>query len=232
MSFIKRIQFCVIVFGITTVGCYANDDEVLFNRVTIQAQAERDIPNDEMQVLLVTEHQGKDPKSISEKVNSDMAWALRLLGKHKDIKSSTRAYQTYPIYKDRDVVGWRVSQELQLKSKETTGLSELVGKLQDRLQVRHMQFNTTKETRDRYENELIEEALEAFKRRAAIVKKYMDDKDYRIIDLHVNTNGFRGPVAYQERRAKFSSLAVADAPVVEAGTSKLTVTVSGSIQFF
>ena len=232
MFFIRRTTVLTIVLGFLAFNGYAHEQEVLFNQVNIQAQAERDIPNDEMQVLLVTEHQGKNPKTISEKVNSDMAWALKQVKNKKGIDVSTRSYQTYPIYKDRDVVGWRVSQELQLKSKDTTKLSELTGMLQEKLQVRQMRFNTTKETRDEYENELIEEALEAFKRRAAIVKKHMDNKDYRIINLHVNTGGFRGPVIYQESRAKFASMAMADAPSVEAGTSKLTVSVSGSIQFF
>lgn len=232
IKFIPHVLAYVLATCFFTVDIAAHDQEVLFNRVNIQAQAERDIPNDEMRVVLVSEHSGKQPKSISDKVNADMAWALKLSKGKKGIDVSTRAYQTYPIYKNRDVVGWRVSQELQLKSEDTTKLSELVGNLQEKLQVRQMQFSTTKQTRDRYENELIEEALEAFKRRAAIVKKHMDDKDYRIIDLHVNTNGFRGPVVYQEK-ARFSSMAMAaDAPSVEAGTSKLTVTVSGSIQFF
>ena len=232
MSLNRHKNALIVVLCLFTFNGYAHEPEILFNRVNIQAEAERDIPNDEMQVLLVTEHQGKTPKIISEKVNRDMAWALTQSKNKKGIDVSTQAYQTHPIYKDRDVVGWRVSQALQLKSKDTTKLSELTGVLQEKLQVRKMQFNTTKKTRDHYENELIEEALAAFKRRISIVKKHMDNKDYRIISLNVNTNAFRRPAAYQGAATQFSSMAVADAPAVEAGTRTLTVTVSGSVQFF
>ena len=232
MSMSAQSKFLFVISLFLVVNAYAHDDEVLFNRVNIQAQAEREVPNDEMQVLLVTEHQGKQPAAIADQVNADMDWALKRSKQVKGVEVSTASYQTYPIYKDRDVVGWRVSQELQLKSSDTTKLSELVGALQERLQVRRMQFNTTKATRDHYENELIDEALEAFKRRVEIVQKHMDGKDYRIIELHVNTGGYSGPVLYQERAAKFSTMAMDAAPSVEAGTSKLTVTVSGSVQFF
>jgi predicted secreted protein len=59
----------------------------------------------------------------------------------------------------------------------------------------------------------------------------MDNMDYRIIELHVNTGGQRPPVMYAER-AMVQSMDARKAPAVEAGTSKLTVTVSGSVQFF
>ena len=124
-------------------------------------------------------------------------------------------------------------QQLELKSTRITELSELVGELQKRLQVKNMSFSPTRETRVQYENELIEEAMLAFKQRIEIVKKHMDEKNVRIVNMHVNTsNGYQQPI-YRERAtaSEFSSLSV-DLPAVEAGTSKITVNVSGSVQFF
>ena len=108
-------------------------------------------------------------------------------------------------------------------------LSELVGKLQSRLQVKNMNFSPTRGTQVQYENELIEEAMIAFKQRINIIKKHMDEKNVRIVNLHVNTGGGHSRPIYAESRMMAMDKS---APAVEAGTSKITVTVSGSVQFF
>ncbi|MFT7460627.1 MAG: putative secreted protein [Planctomycetota bacterium] len=230
MHLLSNILFLIVFFVYADVAS-SHETETLFNQVHVQAQAERDIPNDEMQTLLVSEHQGKNASDLSRRVNEDVKWAISIAKKNKDIEVSTRAYQTYPIYKDRDVVAWRVSQELQLKSKNMAELSEVIGELQEKLQVRQMQFSASKQTRDEIENELIEEAMQVFKRRAAIIKKHMEEKDYRIVNLHVNSNG-QQPQMMHAQRNRVQAMEMASAPTVEAGTSKITVTVSGSVQFF
>ena len=89
-----------------------------------------------------------------------------------------------------------------------------------------MQFSPTRETRVKIENELISEAMDAFRQRAEIINQHMDEKNYRIINLHVNT-GNSGPVMYREAmvsRAATMDMAMEMAPAVEAGTSKVVVT--------
>ena len=230
MCLYRRVLLSLTFFACVT-NTAAHEEKTLFNQVHVQAQVERDIPNDEMQSLLVSEHQGKNASELSARVNQDIKWAVALAKKHADIKVSTRAYQTFPIYKERDVVGWRVSQEVLLKSESMTVLSEVIGGLQKKLQVTQMQLSASKQTRDKIENELIEEAMQAFKRRAAIIKKHMDDKDYRIVNLHVNSNGQQPRMTHAQRN-RMQAMEMASAPTVEAGTSKITVTVSGSVHFF
>lgn len=207
----------------------AGDEETLFNRVYLDAQAERQIPNDEMRVVLVTEHQGKSPAELAERVNRDMNWALDLAKGVKEVTPATGSYRTYPLYDDRLIVGWRAEQELELTSTTMARLNDLTGRLQERLQVRDMQFRPTKATRDKYQEELVEEALAAFKRRAEIVAGHMPSRDYRIVELHVNAGGGPQPVMYERAMMKMDS---GSAPAVEAGTSLLIVTVSGNVQFY
>ena len=225
-----RLLFSSCLLVVLTFPSYA-EDETLFNTVNLQASAEREIPNDEMIVLLATEHEGSDTADLAAKINSDMQWALELIKKYSSVDSQTKSYQTYPTYRKQVVIGWRASQQVMIKSKDISALSELVGKLQEKLQVKQMSFNPTKETRVNYENELIEEAMQAFLARVDIVKKHMPEKNQRIINLNINTGGYRPPVMHAQR-AMTNSMEMASAPAVDAGTSKLTVTVSGSIQFF
>ncbi len=230
----NRILFPILIMAMLPINTVWADDDVLFNQIHINAQVERDVENDQLEVSMAVEKQGNRPEDIAAEVNETMQWALEQADGNRQIEVSTRSYQTFPIYKNRLIVGWRATQELYLKSTEITDLTDLIRTLQERLQVKHMQFSPARESRVEMENELISEAMEAFRQRADIIKQHMDEKQYRIVNLHVNT-GNTGPVMYREAmvsRAATMDMAMEMAPAVEAGTSKVIVTVSGSIQFF
>jgi len=227
-SILTRALICLILPASLV---FAAEDSPIFNQVHIEAQVERDVENDQLEVSMVVEAQGNQPAEIAAKVNETMQWALKLANAGSDIEVSTRSYQTYPVYQDRFIAGWRAEQELFLQSMEISNLTELVGKLQEKLQVRQMNFTPSKATRVKTENDLISEAMQAFKQRVEIIKGHMDNKNYRIVNLHVNT-GQSGPVFYREVMSMAKMEDADMAPAVEAGTSKVIVTVSGSVQFF
>ena len=230
MQRIKIFSIPVLLLCIA-LSANAHDQERLFNEVQLYATVERDIPNEELKVFLVAEHQGSDPSEIARRVNRDMDWALGKARNSENIETRTMSYHTSPIYRDRNITGWRASQELELTSQSVEELTELVGELQEKLQVRQMTFSPTSETRDRYEKELIGLAMEEFKNKVEVVGRHMTNMDYRIIRLDINTSDQNMPrVAYAERAVM--SMDAAMAPAVEAGTSKISVTVNGSVQFY
>lgn len=231
MYFHHRLRAVFAFFLAMAASVQAHENEPLFNQVHLQVETERDITNDEMQVVMVSEHQGSAPAGLAAKVNSDTSWALQNAKRKKSFEISTRSYQTSPVYRDGGVVAWRVSQEIVLRGTDMAGLSELVGTLQSRLQIRQMHFSASKETRTAVEDELIDEAMQAFEHRLAIVRKHMGDKEYRIVNLHINSNGQPRPLMRASRMG-MAAMESADAPSVEAGTSRLVVSVSGSVQFF
>jgi predicted secreted protein len=73
--------------------------------------------------------------------------------------------------------------------------------------------------------------MQAFLARVEIVKKNMPDKNHRIINLNINTGDYHLPVMHAQR-TMMKSMEMASAPSVEAGKSKIIVTVSGSVQYF
>ena len=228
----KWFGFLVLVFLMASHASLAlAEDETLFNTVNLQAQAEREISNDQMIVLLATEHEGSDTVDLAAKINSDMQWAIGVIKKYPEVKSQTKSYQTFPTYRKQIVIGWRANQQVEIKSEDIAKLTELVGNLQGKLQVKQMSFSPTRETRVKFENELIEEAMQAFLARVEIIKKNMPDKNYRIINLNINTGGYRPPVMHAQR-TMMKSMEMVSSPAVEAGTSRVTVTVSGSVQYF
>ncbi len=181
----RLIKRSILLYFCVLSSVVAHDNEPLFNQVNLQAQSERDIQNNQLTVLLSVEEEGMEAAKIANKINQDMKWALSKTKNHNDIETRTLSYNTYPIYDKRTVIAWRATQQLELKSTNITELSELVGDLQERLQVKNMSFSPTKKTRERFEDELIEEAMIAFKRRVEVLKKHMDNKNVRIVNIHV-----------------------------------------------
>lgn len=221
--------FRIFALWFLSLNVIAHEEEPLFNRVFLEVQAEREVENDQIEVLLVSRQQGNSPQEIAHRVNADMEWALMEAKRFPDVQVATKGYATSPRYEKGVIQGWEAHQELRLRSTAAVKATELVGVLQSRLQVAAMQFQPTDALRDRVADELVEEALIAFRRRAETVGKHMDGKSYRIVELHVSTQGSGGPIMYAER----TMMVARDAgPAVEAGTSKVQVTVSGSVQYY
>jgi predicted secreted protein len=158
-----------------------------------------------------------------------MEWALSLAKTEKKVSVNTGNYQTYPVLHKNEHKGWRGQQDLELEGEDTRRISDLVGKLQERLQVKTIRFSVSDKKRHAVENRLISEALDAFRERAGIIGENLQANSFRIVDINVDTATRRPPVPYQ---ARMSSMAMKeDVPVaVEAGESQVTVTVSGTIE--
>ena len=107
----------------------AHDDQPLFNTVNVEVQAERDVPNDRMTVVLVAERDGSDAAKVARLINQDMQWALEIVQGDSLAHPQTRNYQTWPKYDaDRTITGWHASQELEIKGTDMEGMSDLAGK--------------------------------------------------------------------------------------------------------
>lgn len=232
MAIKSSVVFIALWLTTCAPALQAGENELIFNQVRLEAQVEREVENDQLQVLLAVEEQGTEPDKLASRINEAMQWALDMAKKQPAMQVSTKSYQTFPVYKDRLVVAWRASQILEIRSTDIAKLTGLTGQLQARLQVREMIFMPTTDSRVKVENALIEEAMEAFKRRAEVIGKHMKEKNYRIVEINVNTGGYQPPVMYAERAVMKTMAMDAAPPAVEAGTSKVTVTVSGSVQFF
>ena len=201
-----------------------------YNLVRLDAEAVAEVPNDQMRVLLAVEHDSRDAGALPALVNTDMRWALDIAKKHPKVRAETGEYNTRPEYASTRIVGWRAIQQLQLEGEDFGEVTALVTELQQKLQVRSMEFMPTRETRKRVENELTTEALKAFAARAQLIAGTMGSSRYEVVEVAVGA----APQPYQPRSRGMEMMAMkADSapPVaVEAGTATLTITVSGQIQ--
>ena len=199
--------------------------DTVYDRINLQAQAEREVANDRMRVVMVVQGEDKDPARLAQAVNAGMHWALNRAKGVAGVDLQTGSYNTHPVYDKSTLSHWRATQTLVLESAEFPVLSELAGRLQERLTIQSMGFFVSDAARKGAEEELIDQALDAFKARAARVQRNLDAGGWRVVELNINTNGYRPrpPMALMEAR-------MSKAPAVEGGSSDVSVTVSGTIQ--
>ncbi len=195
--------------------------------VTLQAQAAREVDNDELVAVLAAEAHGTDPAALAAAINPRMAAALELARSYPAVRLRSGNYQTYPRYRDQRIDGWHAAQELRLESSDFTAAARLIGALQKDLVVRSMSVRLSREARQAAENALIPEAIGAFQARADIARKALRAKGYRLRNLAVET-GASGPPIPLAAMARAQSSAAP--PALEPGMSQVTVTVSGTVQ--
>ncbi len=204
----------------------AHEDDSAHDRIRFQVQEQRPVENDRLRVVLGVLEEGKDPAALADRVNRRMADALARAKGVAGIEVRTGRYYTRPVYRKERLDRWRASQELILEGGDFDALGRLVAELQTGLQVRATQFFVSDEMRDRVEDGLIEAALRRFTERAGRIRKTLGARGYRLVDLNINTGGVVYPVA----RARVMAAEAVAEPALEAGTSTLTVTVSGTIE--
>jgi len=231
---VARLRHCLPVMVTTLMlacctGALAADADSHYNRVQLQAQQLESVSNDTMHVTLNTFGEARDPASLATRINEDMEWALGIATRQQGITSRTGGYQTYPVYKDNVLKGWRGEQSLELEGKDTRLMSRLVGELQEKLQVKSMSFSVSDEKRTEIENRLISRALDAFKARAAIVVGNLRATGYRIVDITISTASQRPPAPYPVARMA-TTMQAESRVAVEAGESDVSVVVSGTVE--
>jgi predicted secreted protein len=195
-----------------------------FDVVSFQAQASREVENDELAAVLAVEAHGPDAAALAETVNRRMAEALKMAAGFPAVRVRSGNYQTLPRYREQRIDGWQVSQELRLESADFAAATRLIGRLQQTMQVRSMAVRLSPAARRAAEDALIAEAIAAFRARAALVQAAMKASGYRIRTLDIGTGGEPPPQPFGVARQQAAAVAV------EAGVSHVNVTASGSIQ--
>lgn len=197
--------------------------------VRFEAQATREIENDQLVAVLAAEAQGPDAAALADAVNRRMAAALKTAARYPSVRLRSGNYQTVPRYREGGRMdGWQVSQELRLEGADFAAMTKLIGELQGSLQVRSMAVRLAPETRRAAEDALVGEAIAAFRARAALVQQAMKARSYRIRSMEIATPGALPPQPLAEMRGEMRAYAAA--PTVEPGVSRVTVSVSGSVQ--
>jgi predicted secreted protein len=205
--------------------------EPRFNQVDLQVDVSREVQNDLMTATLVAEANDPSAAQVASQLNKLTADALKTAAEFKTIKTRSGFTNTFPVY-DRNgkLTGWRGRSEVRLESKDVTAMSTLIGRLQSTMQLGGVQFTVSPEVRRQVQNELLTEAVAAFRDRADIATKALGGRSYKIRRVSLNTGGFvPGPRPMMAERAVGASATVPP-PSFEGGTSMVQVNANGTVE--
>lgn len=202
-----------------------------YDAIEMQADAQREVANDTLSASLFVELNDANPAALANAINKAANEALRVARDYKGVRVRSGNNQTYPVYTKGNVLqGWRGRAEIRVDSRDFETASALIGKLQARMQLGSLSFSVSPEVRRQTENELIAEAIGAFKARADIVRAALAGRGYKIRRLNVNSGSSAPPPRFAMARALAAAAPEVAAPDLEGGVSLVTVTVGGAIE--
>lgn len=201
-----------------------------YNSVTLQASAQRELANDLLSATLYVEVNDATAAGVAKAVNAAVNSALRTAHQEKAVRAWSGNNQTYPVYtRGNQLQGWRGRGEVRVESKDFEAASKLIGKLQASMQLAGVQFSVSPEARAAAENELISQAIAAFKARAAIVQKALGGRGYKLQTLDVSSGRSMPVPRLAMARPAMAAEAVAP-PALEGGVTMITVHANGTIE--
>ncbi|SQG00392.1 periplasmic/secreted protein [Paucimonas lemoignei] len=216
------------------ISAPAMAEEVHYNQVSVHAEVNKEVSRDLMNVTLYTEAQNTDPAKLAAEVTETLNKALGQARQVKDITIRQGNRSSYPIYEEKGqkITGWRERAELRLESADFAALSKLTGEMLGDMKMGGMDFAIATPTRKASEDELLKEAVKAFRTRAQLVTDALGGTGYKLVNLNFNTSGYpqpylRAPVMMMKAARGADA---APTPDVEAGTSQVTVTADGTIE--
>lgn len=225
----------LLLGGLFSSTAFAQQTEALnYNLVNVQAEASRQVSNDEMHAVLYIEKSNKQPAELATQITQLMNQAIAASRKYPNVKVETGAQTTYPIYDNdsRKLKEWRGRAEIQIESTDFKAASQLVNELQQNFQTQSINFTVSDAQRKKVENELMIEASKNFQQRAQLLSQSWNKSGYNLVNLNLNTsNNYPQPIMMRSSMAKFADAEAAPMPEVAAGESKITVNANGTVQF-
>lgn len=200
-----------------------------YDRVSLRAERSRQVTNDRVQAQFGITLEDTDAVELQYRVNEIMNWATEVATHYDDVEAQTGGYRAHPVYdKNQQIDHWRATQELRIQSGNMERVTELVRVLQTRVVLQSVSFSVSPELAEAVENELIGEAIDAFQARAELVRTSLGAGKYRIVHVQIQTSG----TVPQPRpiRAMSAMMESSAGPVLEPGTSTITVGVDGTLE--
>lgn len=206
----------------------------VYQRVDFSTEVARETANDQLNATLSIELSDKDAGRLAQQLTAATNDALKKAASYPQVKTSSGNQHTWPIYGNTltstsKLESWRGRAEIRIESRDFKAAGELIGKLQEKLQLNGIHFSVAAETRRKLEDSLTAEAIDSFRTRAVAVQKAWGAKGYKLVQMSLGTAGGGAPQPVMMRATKMMDEAAAT-PEFAGGETRLTVNVSGSIE--
>ena len=145
---------------------------------------------------------------------------------------------SYPVYSQTkglespQIIAWRVSQNLEVKTNDTSLVAKVIETVNGGLELSSLSFGVSHQAQNHYQHELIKQAISNVTQKAVWVAESLGCQP-----THVRLNEIRFPGTtslrpeYALMRASANKVASDQTPfpIIEAGSSELTLTVNAEV---
>ncbi len=209
-------------------------DAAAGTHVTLTAQADELLPNDEVAVYFRIEAQGAKADILRNKVNRISRVVGERLKREQGVTLSTLGRRMEPVWHYDSVAhrqvqdGWRLVQSVQAVSTELDAVPDWVDAIERAgAHLDSLHFQVSHHAMDIARERLRARAIAEFRGRAAASAKALDASSFRILNL--NTASTMPQPRPMQAMALARVAPAAAPPALEAGETRITVTVSGEI---
>jgi predicted secreted protein len=229
---IRKATFTALALALAGL---ANAEAPIYQRVDFSTEVAREIPNDQMNATLSVEMSDKDAGKLAQQLTLAINDAVKKAAAYPTVKLSSGNQNTWPVYgttltSSSKLESWRGRAEIRLESKDFKAAGELIGKLQEKLQINGVSFVVSADSRRKVEDSLTTEAISAFKMRADAIRTAWSAKGYKLVQMSLGSAGGPMPYAPMMRTMKMTEADGAPAQDLAGGDTRLVVNVSGSIE--
>lgn len=229
-SALKACVLAMAMFGTANIAL-ANDHNSPRNRIDFQTEVNQVLPNDLMRATLSIELSDKNPGQLARALTQAMNESLAKGRSFNTVKLASGNQQSWPIYNDKQrLESWRGRAELTLESKDFKAAGELLSQLQDKLQLQGLNFVVSEESRLAAEKKLTTEAIAAFREKADTVRQAWGAKGYSLVQMNLGSSGGGGGYPRPPMVMMMKMADAAPAAEMAGGESRVSVSVSGSIE--
>jgi predicted secreted protein len=195
----------------------------------LSTQASTEVLQDVVDITLFYEQEAQDPASLTDALNKRTATALRQAQGVSGVSAHTGMFSISPAT-DRDghISAWHGRSEVVLESHDFAAASKLAGEMNATMQVGSVAFSLSPEAQRSVNGKLTDEGIASFREQAEAAARAFGYTGYSIQRVTVGKEGPLRPIMAMRAMAVDSG---GSAPLpIAGGTSRVTVTVSGSVQ--
>lgn len=228
------MPYLIAVFLLFASTAWADDAPSMQGTLmSISVSEDALLNNNEVVVDFRLEASGSPAAGLQDKVNVLAATVNAILDKQQGLRRQTtgRSLQMLNHYdktsgqQKRD--GWRLVQSERLITMNLSAVPDLIDQIEKAgAHLDRLAFRVSAATAEAALDNLRDKALKKFKARSSAMAKTMDAPTYRIVRLSTDADR---PVRPMMQRGVMALSSAEQAPALNAGQSRLGVTVSGEI---
>ncbi|MGV0961385.1 MAG: SIMPL domain-containing protein [Limnohabitans sp.] len=199
--------------------------------IHLSASASAQVLQDWMVMTLFVQKEGADPATVQKQIKGTLASALALTQASAQtgaLEVSTGQLSVSPRYgRDGKSNGWVGVAELVLQGRDIDGIAALSARVQG-MTVSQVHWAVSPELKRQTENRIQGEAVAQFQSRALALARSFGSPGYGLKEVRVSAQESSG-----EPQMRLATVQMDAAPTpmpVQAGSSRVVVNVSGSIQ--